>query len=108
MSEIKACPFCGGEQSIIQSMEWGLFRGGCPRCRIGTDDRPTRKEVVDALNHRAPSPAVARLVEAAKGYLLASESRPTGESVRQAVDRRKHFSSELQAALKAVEEEEKP
>lgn len=87
-SELKACPFCFHKKPVKKR----VCRGGALFVRCYTHDCPASFAFVldEIWNRRAPSPAVARLVDACRTFF--TETGP-GDIIR------------LSDALAAVEKE---
>lgn len=53
MSELKPCPFCGGEAEVLGETKWsrGAFVG-CLKCRATIDRQATEAEAIEAWNTR--------------------------------------------------------
>lgn len=54
MSELKPCPFCGGEASVeIKWGNWFLVRcNNCP-CDLGRSWFPKKRQAIEAWNRRS-------------------------------------------------------
>ena len=50
MSELKPCPFCGGNRIMVTN--WGLWKTWCADCKSETSSYLTEKEAVEAWNRR--------------------------------------------------------
>ena len=57
MSDLKPCPFCGGEAMLFVSDEGGVFVV-CTKCQTRT------KTLVDSLVYNKPTNAVGKVIEA--------------------------------------------
>jgi len=70
MSELKKCPFCGGEAEIYHWYERFYVR--CSKCLISTLSHPTKQKAIAAWNRRADEwiPVTERLPEVGKCVLI--------------------------------------
>ena len=53
MSELKPCPFCGGEAELMVGKYYGTKWVECKTCHAESDAFDTRAEAIDAWNRRA-------------------------------------------------------
>lgn len=61
MSELKPCPFCGGEAEFIQERILGLYTVWCKKCKcqtsrqfdFGTGLEVSKRKAADVWNRRA-------------------------------------------------------
>ena len=58
MSELKNCPFCGGEARTRPQSEYGgiFYAAWCKKCASRTDGWKTPEAATAAWNHRADEP----------------------------------------------------
>ena len=52
MTDLKRCPFCGGEASEDESLNGNYYVIICSRCLVQTDDCRTKDEAIDDWNSR--------------------------------------------------------
>lgn len=67
--ELKLCPFCGSEASIING-GFGRVFVNCDGCNTSTDDG-TKERAIAVWNRRVPDPRIALAVEALENALAA-------------------------------------
>jgi Lar family restriction alleviation protein len=64
--ELKACPFCGGSDSVRTSAVWPEYtfvRVGCIDCGAMMEKAWTRAEAIAAWNRRSPSSSDSERIE---------------------------------------------
>lgn len=97
-SELKACPFCGNE-ALDAVASARVYCQGC-YAQVKQEIHEGHDVVVARWNTRAPSPAVARLVEACRN-LFDEDCNPPMPNTSRAVA----LYTDVAAALAAVEKE---
>lgn len=111
-TELKPCPFCGGEPALSAGADTGLNDlAFCTVCGANIDGRLfslTEPRAHTLWNRRAPDPLTERLAEAlgaigviGGGYCFCSSNRDPNSSVHQPECR------DARAALRAYEESRK-
>ena len=56
MSDLKPCPFCGGEAQCSEDLRFHISWVYCPGCGAASGYRNTEAEAIEAWNTRADKP----------------------------------------------------
>ena len=101
MTELKQCPFCGGEAKLVRT--WHLHHIVCRSCgaTIGEvnehpNDFRTRDEVIAAWNHRAiDRDALLELAEDLEGPWKLEDGFDTAEELKRGIEEYERAVAEL-------------